>query len=105
MAHQNLAECSICLDVKYEREIYNVGRCRHQFCFKCMETYLQIRIEANEQYPCPYCRGKITGGEAARLMKNIHTPAVEQHKSNMIQAFAIPAPFRITQAGNDELAI
>lgn len=53
----NIIYCSICLDIPGGDRGNVITPCNHNFCFKCLITSLQIKLE------CPICRGNLNFSE------------------------------------------
>ena len=48
-----LQQCSLCLTEKPKNQFHYMCKCKHEYCYNCLNTYAISRIENQEPVVCP----------------------------------------------------
>ncbi|OMJ80107.1 hypothetical protein SteCoe_19704 [Stentor coeruleus] len=64
--------CTICYKINHDNNTYIIEECKHTFCHKCFDEYIDINIRdgnAENVMKCPYCAVKYSGAQLSKLIK------------------------------------
>ncbi|EOA25749.1 hypothetical protein CARUB_v10019111mg [Capsella rubella] len=86
--------CTICLDDNIDtNQMFCVEKCRHEFCSKCVERHIEVRLLEGSVIRCPAyrCKSKLTWRSCAHLL----TPKLKKMWQERIKEDKIPIKNRV----------